>query len=360
MKKLIRLTPLEPYFLGGEHIFEMEKGNRQYFIRSLDTPSQTTLFGALRFMAIKNPQPLSEFKQRMKQYQANFESREWKREFHGFALNRPGVNFDKINSISPLYLARETEGELEFFIRTPLIHKSGPREMDTEPYAPMHFDLPARPVLTDNGLRCFPTDYSAKDGLTDSWLSLSCKTVYKHLFTSAVKVGINKQRTNPSANQQSTEEGFFKKEYKMLPAGYSFAFLADVDENFELHNFVVYLGQGRSPFQVKEDAVDGAMLQKLAIPAGLLPNGMVCAQSDLYYTGDVRELYALCKFVCVETRAHRLFQVNNLDRKDSRLIQLIRAGSVFWPDDPIAFVDKLRNRHAAVAGFNQLIGGQGQ
>jgi len=59
----IKLRPLEPYFFGGETTFsylgidnEEEKQRAGgYYIQSLDTPSQTTLFGALRYLGIRKP-----------------------------------------------------------------------------------------------------------------------------------------------------------------------------------------------------------------------------------------------------------------------------------------------------------------
>ena len=57
---LVTLKPLEPYFFGGERTFSFgERANKEivtysnYFIKSEDLMSQTTLLGALRFLILK-------------------------------------------------------------------------------------------------------------------------------------------------------------------------------------------------------------------------------------------------------------------------------------------------------------------
>lgn len=53
---LIKLTPLEPYFFGGERNFSFGKSKKEtkpsYYIKSLEAPSQTTLLGALRYAVL--------------------------------------------------------------------------------------------------------------------------------------------------------------------------------------------------------------------------------------------------------------------------------------------------------------------
>ena len=55
---LLTFTPQEPYFFGNEKSFTYpgqknggQYGNR-YYVKSEQTPSQSTLFGALRYLMI--------------------------------------------------------------------------------------------------------------------------------------------------------------------------------------------------------------------------------------------------------------------------------------------------------------------
>jgi len=341
-KLLIKLTPLEPYFFGGERIFEIGDGNKHYFIRSLDTPSQTTLFGALRYIGIKDP---------AKGFCLNDDDRS-NVGGSSFKLNDSEVTgFGRINGISPLYLFSEDSG---FLIRTPLDHIVKCAENNAnEYYAP--FTEYTKAIETPGGVRFLPKDYKAKDGLADSWLALKSRRIYDGLFEKIVQVGVNKKEP---------KEGFIKKEYKRLRDKFSFAFFADADENYKPYNSIVYLGQGKSPYRAEWSWDTG----EPEIPEDLIRSDFAYAQSDTYYPDEISVLYGACKFVCVKTRDFRVFytdyEAGSVTARFNKggNIQLIQAGSVFWPNAPGAFADEIRkNKHAAIAGFNQIIiGGRAQ
>lgn len=336
-KLLIKLTPLEAYFLGGDRIFEIGAGNKHYYIRSLNTPSQSTLFGALRYIGIKNPSKgfVLDNTDIQNVGPASFE------------LNNDSIaNFGMIDNISPLYLYSQDN---DCLLPTPLDHKAGGNI-----YSP--FTRGTFPIKTTNGEKYLPADYSAKSESADSWLSVKSGEIYEGqtLFTGIVRVGIDKKGKN---------KAFFRKEYKSLNKDYSFAFIATVKDGFLPHNDIVYLGQGKSPFRAEWSLIDDEPLPFNSFPL----RGMVYAKSDLYYKNALSDLYKECKFVAVKTRDYRVFTTNYDNKtvsnrfKKSNNIQLIRAGSVFWPNDIESFKSKITNQHAAIAGFNQIIiGGETQ
>jgi len=366
MKILIKLTPLEPYFLGGERIFDIvskEEGgkksleeNKYYFIRSLDTPSQTTLFGVLRYLGIKDPS------------KGNYLDDEDKNNIGSNSFNlipNDSSGFGRINSISPLHLYYDGK----YLLPTPFDHKCGQENGESneaEKYS--YFDDYSDPIATSHGEKILPKDYNAKVGLANSWFTIDDNEIHSDIIKGVVRTGINKNRT---------DKAFFKKEYKCLKKGYSFTFTADIEEGYDflftkdddsdvsrLNKRTVYLGQGKSPFFAQ------VSLMKKELPTldpKSLRKGMVYAQSDLYYAGDIQTLYNDCKFVCVKTRDFRIF-TTNYGKKSSKdrfikgnNIQLIRAGSMFWPNDIESFKSKITNQHAAIAGFNQIIiGGETQ
>ena len=346
-KLLIKLTPLEPYFLGGERIFEIGDGNKHYFIRSLDTPAQSTLFGVLRYLAIEKPGSSQDFKKRYQEFSKKRNLGEFKKEFRGYALNKPEVKFENIHGISPLYLVDNKTGC--FYAPLPFDHRVDHRVKvsgcESENYTP--FEKWSEPIRTTNGERCLPLDYKAKDGLANGWIALAGSRCVRteDIFHSSPQVGIG---------QTNEIQAFFKKEYKYLEEGFSFAFFADID--MPLYNHIVYIGQGKSPF-----CAEWQKAEEPEFPKAVLREGFVYAQSDIYYTGDIRDLYGKCYFVCAKTHPHRIFQENYLDRTGSSMVQLIRAGSVFWPNDASDFATKLKNDHAEIAGFNKIvIGGNTQ
>ena len=340
-KWLIKLTPLEPYFFGGERIFDMnttdEEKNKHYYIRSLNVPSQATLFGALRYMCIKN---LAKGFYLDAEDKLNIGSSSYK-------LNdTSNSNFGKIKGISPLYLYHRAYG---FLIRTPFDHKTKDPNGNVNEFYTSFKDY-SGPISTSRGERRLPKDYKAKDGLADSWLILNSNKIYANPFDSFTKIGIDR------ANR---EKSFFKKEYKQLKPGFSFAFFANLEENFEPFHNLIYLGQGKSIFRV-----EWSLEQEPNIPANLIRDGMLYAQSDLYYKDDIVALYNECKFVCVQTRDFRVFYTdyNKSTLVSSRFqkgknIPLIQAGSIFWPNEQDNFIAKISDSHASIAGFNQIVSG---
>jgi hypothetical protein len=352
---LIKLTPTEPYFFGGERIFEIGDKNKHYYIRSLDTPSQTMLFGVLRYLAIENPITNTDFRKRYDNYRNKVANKDFKREFHGFALNRPNISFHKIHCISPLYLL---DDQGNYYIRTPFDHKvKNSAGEKNEIYTP--FSACVETICTTSGKRTFPKDYVAKDGIADSWLSLTDKTIKNCLFTGIAQTGIQAigyrkrhSQTNENGLSDNDNHALFKKEYKRLEDGFSFAFFADIEDDMPLHPKAVYMGQDKSTFLVSIEPSEDP-----PFPTDIVSTGRVYAQSDIYYAEDVSSLYSDCKFVAVKTRDHRIFQTNNLDRKYSKSIKLIQAGSMFIPNDINNFKEKIQNPHASIAGFNKIITG---
>jgi len=328
----IKLTPLEPYFLGGERIFEFVGGNRHYFIRSLNTPSQTTLFGVLRYLGIaKHSNDFTLSGEDVINIGKN-----------SYALSDQSGSYGRIHKISPLYLL---EGQDRYYIRAPFDHN-----LDAGVKQYMPWNNYSGEIQTVHGIRRYPLDYKAKAGIVDGWLCLSDKTIRDDLFTGITQTGVDKK---------NRKEAFFKREYKLLASGFSFTFFAEVDECFTCHNnTVVFLGQKKSPFTA--ESIKGPRVKEPDQPA-ILRKGFAYARSDVYIKGDIKDIYKNCLFICAQDRDFREFitiyskGVRQLNRyKKNNLIKLISAGSVFWPNDYDAFKTAVDNPHASVAGFNQF------
>ena len=71
--------------------------------------------------------------------------------------------------------------------------------------------------------------------------------IYDDLFSGVLRVGINRREQ---------ENGFFKKEYKRLKTGFSFAVYCDLNEKWENMPETVFLGQGHSAFHVRAEKAD--------------------------------------------------------------------------------------------------------
>lgn len=316
-KYLVRLRPLEPWFFGSDRTFPHadRQGQRAggYFIRSLETPAQTTLFGALRYLMLEDKGwPVDSNRIGEKSY----------------SLIAEDQTFGLIHGISPLYLL---QGEDSFFIPAPLDHDN------TLAYHPFkEYDI----YETNHGTRRYPNGYDEKSAFQGGWLCLGCNAIHTDLFESEERVGVAINKC---------DESFFKKEYKRFKhKDFCFAFFAKLSAKFPQQ--VVYLGQGRCAFE--------ATCEQVAEPAAIcFAHDIAYAQSPVYVQ-DVQALYDCCEFVCASPVSSRSVATDDGKKRlevGGELLRLIAPGSVFILRDPKRFKELLQNKQPRTAGFNYVI-----
>lgn len=354
----IKLTPLEPYFFGGEKIFyygDEDKRSvikRSYYIRSENTPSQTTLFGVLRYLGIRRKR--SDYKIDGDDI-ANIGK-------ESFKYDKADQEFGRIVKISPLYIMDENQA---LFARTPMDYKVNIK--GNKNYKP--FKLSDKMIKTSCGKRIFPLDgeYDAKCGIADSYMNTSNGNIEDELFESVEKVGINIDR-----KREKNKDSFFKMEYKRLKQGYSFAFFAELKDNFfesdSMHDRIVYMGSKKSTFAVeisKEEA---------------FPQWSISADN---LNDDFKKIYLESDCMIDEAgmqviQEKMLFGVNgyitarefttNYESTDQRkrfhktenLYRLLKAGSIFVirEEDVESVKEVFTNMHYETVGYNNIkIGG---
>lgn len=373
MELKITMTPMAPYFLGTERnaSYIGEQNSQQselkpYFIRSAELPSQSALFGILRYLGIEKPS--SDFRLSA-QDKMNIGESSYN------LLSDIAQEFGRIHSISPLMLA---DREDRRYIPAP--RNCQPTTIKDNYGSFASFDEFCV-VASMDGARYLPSQYDEKKAWHGAqFLCLDDGKLYDSLFQTQVRVGINRQ--NQRKNEQEQESsGFFKKEYVILKSGYSFLFYANVDDAFRYKSdSIAYVGQGRSPFTVHmEKAEPGA--RQITIPSSCTPpivkvNGKeqaVCyavALSDCFYPDEIADLRGSCSFMMAESRDYRVFTTNyeaqssrNRYRKHEHGLKLLQAGSVFLffgkegqtPQEQMAaFQGLVYHPHAGIAGFNQF------
>jgi len=334
-KYLIKLTPQEPWFFGGERVFShpdsVRKGAPKYFIRSNDTPSQTTLFGALRYLL--------------------HGTKDWEPDenvgLNSYHLTGPKQKFGLIKGISPLYLMSSEE---DFYIPAPMDHKNG--EPTYTPYKDKDYDE----YTTNHDKRWYPVNYDGKNTFDGGWLCLTDSKVYTELFQSVEQIGIDVR-----------ESAFFKREckqfkrYEETPDGkrvplkpLCFAFFADIDIKEPFAPQLVFLGQGRRAFTATcEEKEEPDVLP-------VFRHNIAYAQSPIY-VNDMHALYGCCEFISAKPLRFRKFTTNYDSGKRytlDKLSQLIAPGSVFRLHDQKKFKNMIENGQAQIAGFNQVIYGK--
>lgn len=350
MQIKITLTPFSHYFLGTERNFEYNNEDRirrqfkeGYFIRSKNTPSQTTLFGTLRYLlGVEN--------EKLKEDYASI--------IGGYSYNilRDDQTFGKIRSISNLFLEK---GDVTY-IPTPMDHliKDIGGEynklytpMEMNPKKVKGFSYPqteARPVS-------LPKFFVAKDGITKSWMSVKDQSIVSEdkIFLHSVEVVSNKQK---KLAQKKEDSAFAKKEYVHLARGFHFTFYAEVEESTEFPEMATaVLGKDSSAFAVTMQRTGeyDELTDKIQRLFENRDSGFSYCISPAFVSNESIDKAA---FSILTNEPMRIFESKGrkLGPADEKaLLNLVKAGSIFYTDD----VDGFTNKHARVAGMNILYRG---
>lgn len=332
----IKLNPVQPYFLGGERIFEIGSKDNPYFIKSLEVPTQTTLFGILRYMGVLNP-IVNVFLD---------EDNIGKDSFH--LMESKNFNFGKIKKISPIYIMNDSG---EYFIPTPYDNSNYNQDAIYTPFSKYIHDA-------SNSGKLYPEEYSPKKHLTNSWCCITkgenYKKINKNLFEKEVRVAIN---------TKNKEKSFFKKEHVLLKKGNSFVFFAEVEPTFDYaESRTVTPGFYASIDIADEPSVPDDFFGK--------SKKIVYAQSDIYLNNQetINSIYNKSSFVFVDTKNFKGRTTNKkgknvkqIFKRYDQTITLIKAGSIFLPKDDTscseikALITKHEDGHPRIAGFNHIL-----
>ncbi len=347
----ILFTPTEPYFFGNEKTFRFDSDkslgqyDTPYFIRSERTPSQTTVFGAIRFLLLKNRKP--DFNGYPDGYEDLIGEESWD-------IEKEGQTFGKIKSVSPIFLYCEstaTEQEEGIYLPTPLNHNTKNSPIEYTPFTLIDIDK-------DTAKRQYSEEYDPKEFLADSYMNITNGKIVSadKIFGSTVRVGIDTKK-NKSA--------FFKKEYGFLQEGWSFGIFLAVDDSADsdiITDKTVYLGQNKATFKVSwyeaENTLDSFKKQ--------LPRNVLYCASDTYTTNDI---YKLTSFAVTSLRDYRSYKTvythgNNKRptiKKESTLYKLLKAGSVLCFRDETQLKklkELIEKEHCSTVGMNTIIIGE--
>lgn len=260
----IALKPLGAYFFGGERTqhFTGEKTQIQstnpYFVKSEPYLRQTTAFGALRFLGIRNPK--REFS-----ICDDDKKRIGARSFNILGGADPT---GQIRSISPVLLENGETGNL--LVQAPQAMHYEKCETAPEGKVPRTDSRFAKVATSPTTVRWLPMEYDHKDGVWGKMLSLTDGAIEDSPFSEArdVRVGINLQYQG-TRRKSSGNKGYFKKEHYVLRS-HSFVFFAHIDDSSsnlffgsESGNSLISLGQGKSPFAASWQTVDKSDLPTL-------------------------------------------------------------------------------------------------
>lgn len=247
----VTLTPLEPYFFGGEKTFFKDPNkpseSQEYYVRSNLYPQQTALLGAIRYTLLEQNGLLP-----IQNYKTEAERLIGPQSFD--MCGGTEQCFGVIGEMSPLFFKdangwwRVTEKSKGFNLQT----QTGSLN------ATLSDPIPKETLLLGG--------YKAKEGIKRTWIDANGNVVDNDnvpdnsaIFSETVRVGIHKEKG------KDNEEAFFKQVYIQLKNQYRFVFriLLKENENFvferpennqkqiQFFDTVISMGGERSPFRME-------------------------------------------------------------------------------------------------------------
>jgi len=363
----ITLTPLSPFFFGGENTFGDD--NRNYLVKSNYFPQQTALLGLLRYQLLVQNGLLSDVN-------GNVVDIEKAQKLIGECSFAPTPDnthnqFGVIENISPIFLLRQdttTQKETTYWT-APFNEGYNSKSKYSDAWhlhiEPNNSCLSARnsqqktmakPLCV---LKRMDKDgkeevYLAKNELETYLLGSDNSTkCYEDVFKSVEKIGINRPLSHkPHTSHLSTpnvaeESGFYKQTSYNLEQGFSFAFYATLTDDTKLHNNVVYLGAERSAFMMNVHKVDDIPknYDYASKISGSVKSNEAVVQivfiSDTYVEADI---YNYCQFAITQIVPFRFLQArlsktrHYFDVSDEKIVamqkskkfQLLKRGSILF------------------------------
>ena len=368
---VVTLAPLEPYFFGSDKTFSFNKSDRtrnNYYIRSLESPSPTTILGMVRHELLKQAghySPSFQYTESQLADNARLIGKE------SFSLAQSDMqSFGVIQSISAVHLMHD--GSIYWPI-------PGDHNKSDDSYAPIK--LTNDNSVTFSSAACLvPDDVNAVDHKKYSGKALLCvdnnsTSLVPAPFRRSVKIGIGK---NTYANGRASvdierKEMFFKKEYCTLEEGWKFIFMLTLnDDAIELQDSIVTMGQGKSAFafcvneispQVYEEQTTALATTLTDIVRSNLPDGYewYYVHSDtladqrvfseaVYTAAYTMPINQLVTDYRVSDYRHRLSK-NHRGRRN-----VVCAGGCFYTTSSnCSFAQYLSNANAQHIGFNAYI-----
>ena len=347
MKYLVKFKPLEPYTFGTEQTFDYpsddeKTGKESYFVLSRTVPTQTTILGALRYLALKKKDLLhTDFHYPdLQEIQKTIGSK-------SFCFESETVqDFGVIHSVSPLFLLRaELDGE-NILIRNPF-HNSNRKR--TAGYQPMR--MMKRKIWTSHGEISLPDagEYDAKKGYAGGYIDIKNKMIYQDLFQSVMLPG----------NQKSSgddERAYYRRQMICLNSDCCFAVYVDADEDAFPLESISYMGQKRAAFRVTAEPSDAESIETQVREAFAddSETPWFYALSPLWVPPNT-DYSAFC---IVEELSQRQLITNYREKRHVRKLRrsavryhLIQAGSVFYDACPL----NLGRENCRNIGYNSVV-----
>lgn len=391
--------PLEEYFFGEDGSFREGVSNAEYFIISRFFPSQTTVFGIIRYLNLLCLKDKGSYSQEEKELNNKTVGKK------GFSIesaidsNSEVQNFGIIKGMSSIFLhGYDVEDKVNRVYVT--LPKDAKKHSETDKSYTSIFDEGEESVMTPNGEKMIPQGYNAKKGLVTGFISIDAGisddgellqnelSVIESPFEYVLKTGlkINRRADKPEdmvdlTATQDPMSSLFKKEYVRLKqesgkVKYSFGVYVEIENNEEEEvtkrmNRVVGMGLGGSLFSVRTSKIKE--IEKKRLKNGLILNvdqifeNHVKKENILYcispcYVSDPQEILMKSEFASLDTVVNRPMNGGNIDdawRKTKTLYRMMDSGSVLITKRVNEIIKEFQKNGLQQIGYNHYyLGGE--
>lgn len=338
MRYLFRFRPLEPYAFGTDQGFsyagEPGTGKESYFVTSGTLPSQTTLFGTVRYLLLRWSGLLD----------TGFGYSRAKRSQMAALIGPRSFSFDEersfgaIQRMSPLFLMQSNEGANEILIPNPFCNKAERNKEDERgEYDPIRL---GRRVRCSEGYLNLPMkgEYDIKKWHGSGYLDLDSLKVVPDPFGGVFVPGVRKNGDGSGSNADS----FYMRQLVTTGDGsLSFAVTVDIDDEVardlcvDGRKEVCHMGKRRSAFEVATEQSQLDIADRVRSSFAGCAGPWTLALSNLHLQGDWEP-----KGFCIVEESHHRGLSTDYDakramhrfRKDAQRLNFIQAGSVFAGD----------------------------
>ena len=398
----VLFRPLEEYFFGKDGSFSAGVGDAEYFITSHLFPSQTTLFGIMRYLNLRHLKDRGTYSEQEKEENVKAIG---KKSFCMETAIKPEngnkeQDFGIIKAISGVFLHEHDLQNKVSRIYLPL-PKDAKEQEDSRGYESIFTEGEDIIIDTLYGKKIIPKEYDAKKGLrhgfisTDAGITDTGKQLHGELkiidspFEYVLKTGlrINQKKQlegNEKIGLDMTKEpmsSLFKKEYIRLKSEmgqreYSFGIYVKIEDNKKVKtlnrlNRIVGMGLGSSLFKVEIKEVQGEESNRLhddlVLKVDKIFENHPQKEKMVYcispcYTENLQNLLDKSQFSSIEIIANRPMSSGSIDttwRKEETLYRMLDAGSVLVAEDLSQVIETFDKKGLQQIGYNHYyIGGK--
>lgn len=391
--------PLEEYFFGEEGSFREGVSNAEYFITSRFFPSQTTIFGIIRYLNLLCLKDKESYSPEEKELNSKVIGRKGFSIESAIDFNSEFQDFGVIKGMSSIFLHRyDVEDKVSRIYVT--LPKDTKRQSEIDGSYTSIFDEGEELIMTPQGKKIIPLGYNAKEGLGNGFISIDAGisdtgellsnelSIIESPFEYVLKTGLKINRKmkklenmKDSGNIKDPMSSLFKKEYIQLKqesgkVEYSFGVYVEIENDKEEEvikrmSRVVGMGLGGSLFSVRTSKIEE--IEKKRLKNGLILNvskifkNHVKKEKILYcispcYVSNPQDILMKSEFASLDTVVNRPMNGGNIDdvwRRTKTLYCMMDSGSILITEQANDIVKEFQKKGLQQIGYNHYyLGGE--